>query len=195
MSYHAAVWIDHSQAKVFHIDREGSIEDVLKGPKHHRERGSAEMEHFFHDVVKAVSDAQEILVCGPGSAKLELIRHVHRHDKPLEARIAERLRGLRERARAQRMAEEGEQRLMLALWGTGDELWDMDLADGSMVRVNPLQHLKVTHEVTGSSWRTYEPYLHPDDRAAFHAAVGAHMRGQTEFLEATYRTQDRDGKW
>lgn len=102
---------------------------------------------------------------------------------------------LRERARAQRMAEEGEQRLMLALWGTGDELWDMDLADGSMVRVNPLQHLKVTHEVTGSSWRTYEPYLHPDDRAAFHAAVAAHMRGQTEFLEATYRTQDRDGKW
>lgn len=87
MSYHAAVWIDHSQAKVFHIDREGEIEDVLKGPKHHRERGSAEMEHFFHDVVKAVSDAQEILVCGPGSAKLELIRHVHRHDKPLESRI------------------------------------------------------------------------------------------------------------
>jgi hypothetical protein len=73
--------------RVFHIDREGSIEDVLKAPKHHRERGSAEMEHFFHDVAKAVSDAQEILVCGPGSAKLELIRHVHRHDKPLEARI------------------------------------------------------------------------------------------------------------
>lgn len=87
MSYHAAVWIDHSQAKIFHMDREGFDESILKGPKHHHERGSAEMEHFFHDVVKAVSDAEEILVCGPGSAKLELVRHVHRHDKGLEKKI------------------------------------------------------------------------------------------------------------
>lgn len=87
MTYHAAVWIDHAQAKVFHLDREQSVEDVLKGPTHHRERGSAEMEHFFHHVVEAVADAQEILVCGPGSAKLELLRHVHRHDKKLESRI------------------------------------------------------------------------------------------------------------
>jgi stalled ribosome rescue protein Dom34 len=84
MTYHAAVWVDHAQAKIFHINRDGFEETVLHAPTRHRERGSAQMEHFFHDIVKEVSDAKEILVVGPGSAKLELVRHVHKHDKNLE---------------------------------------------------------------------------------------------------------------
>jgi signal transduction histidine kinase/ligand-binding sensor domain-containing protein len=102
---------------------------------------------------------------------------------------------LHERARAQRAAEEGEQRLMLALWGTGDELWDIDLETGSFVRINPLQHLKVTHEAKENSLRAYSPYVHRDDLAAFNAAIVAHVKGETEFLEASYRSPDREGNW
>jgi stalled ribosome rescue protein Dom34 len=87
MSHHVAVWIDHKQARVFHIDREGFDEATLHAPNRHHERGSAQMEHFFHDVVKALADAQEVLICGPGSAKLELVRHVHKHDHTFESRI------------------------------------------------------------------------------------------------------------
>jgi PAS domain S-box-containing protein len=102
---------------------------------------------------------------------------------------------LRERGRAQRAAEEGEQRLMLALWGTGDELWDIDLATGSFMRINPLQHLKVSHEAKETTLRAYAPYVHPDDLADFNAAIVAHVKGRTEFLESTYRSPDRDGNW
>ncbi|HET7845222.1 MAG TPA: ATP-binding protein, partial [Xanthomonadales bacterium] len=102
---------------------------------------------------------------------------------------------LHERARAQRVAEEGEQRLMLALWGTGDELWDIELASGSFVRINPLQHLKVTHEAKEHTLKAYAPYVHPDDVGSFNDAIVAHVKGETEFLEASYRSPDRDGNW
>jgi len=102
---------------------------------------------------------------------------------------------LRERARAQRVAEEGEQRLMLALWGTGDELWDIDLASGSFVRINPLQHLRVTHDAKENTLGAYAPFVHPDDLAEFNAAIVAHVKGDTEFLESSYRSQDRDDNW
>jgi hypothetical protein len=38
-------------------------------------------------VAEALRGAKEILVCGPGQAKLELIRHVHKHDHDVEASI------------------------------------------------------------------------------------------------------------
>ena len=52
----------------------------------HRKRGSVsgsrqpEDQHFYHEVVEALSGASEILIVGPGHAKLELIKHIHSHD-------------------------------------------------------------------------------------------------------------------
>ena len=39
---------------------------------------------------KAVNESKEILILGPGSAKLELIKHAHQHD----AKIAEKIVGV-----------------------------------------------------------------------------------------------------
>lgn len=88
---HAAVWIDHSEAKVFHVDDERFDPKVVQ-PRHHLKRHNittaehdhpADAEHFFHEVAQALTDVTEILVVGPGSAKLELIKHVHKHDHGL----------------------------------------------------------------------------------------------------------------
>jgi hypothetical protein len=38
-------------------------------------------------VTKALADAHDILVVGPSTAKLELLRYVHRHARALEPRI------------------------------------------------------------------------------------------------------------
>jgi hypothetical protein len=38
-------------------------------------------------VIKAVSGAGEILIVGPGAAKLELIKHAHSYDTKVSAKI------------------------------------------------------------------------------------------------------------
>src|SRR6266852_4010179 len=80
--FHAIVWIDHSQAKVFHIGLSGEDEITLHPhlpTRHlHHKANSIGSGHagfdkeFFAQVMNAVSDAGEILIIGPASAKTEL---------------------------------------------------------------------------------------------------------------------------
>lgn len=85
--FHAAVWIDHEQAKIFHIDEHRFDEALIHAPNQHVRRDPAAAEHFYHQVATALASAGEILVVGPGSAKLELIKHIHRHDRGLDDKI------------------------------------------------------------------------------------------------------------
>lgn len=39
-----------------------------------------EDQHYYHEVVEALAGTREILIVGPGHAKLELIKHIHAHD-------------------------------------------------------------------------------------------------------------------
>jgi stalled ribosome rescue protein Dom34 len=95
MTKHAAVWIDHNEAKVFRIDS-GDFDPKKIEPHHHVKRHSsvtaehahpADALHYFQAVEKALADVEEILIVGPGSAKLELIKHVHKSNAGLEHRI------------------------------------------------------------------------------------------------------------
>ena len=73
--FHAIVWIDHSQAKVFHIGLSGENE-VIVHPRmptkhlHHKANSTgsghaAPDKEFLAQVMNAVSDAGEILIIGP----------------------------------------------------------------------------------------------------------------------------------
>ncbi|HEY5146197.1 MAG TPA: hypothetical protein VII82_05495 [Polyangiaceae bacterium] len=90
---HVAVWIDHKEAKIFHVVTEGFDVTQVKAPHHHVTRKADEQgthagsERYFHDVASALKDAEEILLVGPSSAKLDFFRHVHKHDHALEAKI------------------------------------------------------------------------------------------------------------
>ena len=94
---HAVVWIDHSEAHVIHFDAEASESEVVKTksthPHLHHKSGSTGSghsgsdKHYLHAVIEAVADAQEILVVGPGKAKLELLRHADQHDPKIAAKI------------------------------------------------------------------------------------------------------------
>lgn len=85
--FHAAVWLDHNQAKVFHIDEQRFDESLIHGPKSQVRRDPAAAEQFYHLVAQAIEAAGEVLVVGPGTAKLELIKHVHKHHKALGDKI------------------------------------------------------------------------------------------------------------
>ena len=94
---HAVIWIDHKEAHVIHFDADDSASEVIKTrsthPHLHHKSGSTGSghsgadKHYLHAVAEAVADAREILVVGPGSAKLELIRHAEKHDPKVATKI------------------------------------------------------------------------------------------------------------
>jgi stalled ribosome rescue protein Dom34 len=97
MPTHAVVWIDHHEARVFHLHPEGVDETTVLAPRHHIHRhpkGRGEPtthrdddHRFFLDVARTLEGADATLIVGPSSAKLEFFRHVHRHDHALEAKV------------------------------------------------------------------------------------------------------------
>jgi stalled ribosome rescue protein Dom34 len=94
--HHAVLWIDQHEAKIFHFDAESFDASTIESPHHHvrkhpqvtAERNHpADAQHYYHEVAQALEDVAEILVVGPSTAKLEFIKHVHKHDHGLEPKI------------------------------------------------------------------------------------------------------------
>ncbi len=94
---HAVVWIDHQEAHVIQFNADASESEIIKTKSKHTHLhqksgilGSGHIsadESYLHEVIHAVSDAGEILVVGPGTAKLELLKHAHKHDAKISAKI------------------------------------------------------------------------------------------------------------
>ncbi len=96
MTTHVALWIDHQEARIFHVDADKVEQTSVAAPRHHlhhrrlaegAKAHPADTENFFHDVGRHVADADAILVLGPSTAKLEFIRHLHRHDRAIEPKV------------------------------------------------------------------------------------------------------------
>jgi stalled ribosome rescue protein Dom34 len=98
MTKYLAVWIDHKEARVFSIHPGKVDETTVTAPLqniHHKHAKGEEgvrahpndAKQFFHDVAQALEGAEQILVVGPSTAKLELLRYLHQHNRLLEARI------------------------------------------------------------------------------------------------------------
>ncbi len=95
--YHAIVRLDHSQARVFSFNPDEVDEmRVLSHPPHRQMHhkagtigsGKSEEDHaFFHTITAALDQAGEVLVVGPGAAKLHFIRYLHRYDPALEPKL------------------------------------------------------------------------------------------------------------
>ena len=99
---------------------------------------------------------------------------------------------------AQRAVRAGAERLKLALWGNGGEMWDINMKDGTYVQENRIPGLAVGGVGGVGGPRTvheYRKYIHPDDLAGFEQALVAHLKGQADFFEASYRTPDLGGDW
>jgi stalled ribosome rescue protein Dom34 len=96
--FHAVIWIDHREARVFHFsptDVEKLVLHPDKPTKHiHHKANSIGSGHatadkdFLHAVIASVADAGAVLITGPGNAKSELIKHIHEHDPRLMKLIA-----------------------------------------------------------------------------------------------------------
>lgn len=90
MTHQAAIWIDHLEARVLRLAREGSgyyVEVVRADDLHeqthtkvgdgHRHPASPK---YLEQVADIVAQCESVLVCGPAAAKDELARHIaHAH--------------------------------------------------------------------------------------------------------------------
>ena len=91
--HHCAVWIDHQEARVFKFDGDAVVQtDVQPAghPDHHIRREPVKHPDdakFFQQVAGALREAERVLVVGPSTAKLGLLRYLHAHDKAIEARV------------------------------------------------------------------------------------------------------------
>ena len=96
--YHAVVWIDHHEARIFHFSP-SEVDQLVLHPHdptrhiHHKANsigsGHAAEDHaFLQAVAESVADAGAILITGPAGAKTELVKHIHRHDPRIMNAIA-----------------------------------------------------------------------------------------------------------
>ena len=88
-----------------------------------------------------------------------------------------------------------EERLKLALWGSGDALWELDLQRGLLHRMGGENLLGGPREdvMTLDDWRRYA--VHPDDLPALETALGEHLSGNTPYYESEHRIRAGDGQW
>jgi stalled ribosome rescue protein Dom34 len=96
--FHALVWIDHREAKVFHFDADSSNSATIHNSHAHQnlhhKANSSDSGHvpvdkeYLQRVVKEMAAAGAILVVGPGSAKTELNNYIQQHDPQLAAKIS-----------------------------------------------------------------------------------------------------------
>jgi hypothetical protein len=95
--YHAVVWIDHREARVFHFSAT-DVERLVLRPDdptrhiHHKANsigsGHAVADHdYLHAVAESIADAGAVLITGPAGTKTELVEHIRVHDPELTRRI------------------------------------------------------------------------------------------------------------
>ena len=96
--FHALVWIDHREAKVFHFnaaDAERMVVTSTHPTQHlHHKANSGDSGHVpvDHDYLKRVTQeiakAGAILIVGPGNAKTELMTYLGQNNAALSAKVS-----------------------------------------------------------------------------------------------------------
>lgn len=94
---HVVVWLDHQESHVIQFNADthenSTITTRSKHGHVHQKAGvvgsghAAADQNYLHEVAAAVSGCGEILIVGPGSGKLELIKHMNRHDPAIAEKV------------------------------------------------------------------------------------------------------------
>ena len=96
--YHAVVWIDHHEARIFHFNP-AEVDRAVVRPNDpnvhiHHKAGSIgnghapEDQDFYQRVAAKIADAGKVLLTGPANAKTELVKHLHRKHPELIENLA-----------------------------------------------------------------------------------------------------------
>lgn len=89
-TFHAVVWVDHSEAHVVMFDREHMKAQRIKSRSHHKHQGKSEDNAaFFADVASALTGIHEVLLAGPGLARNQFRQWCGSHQPTAAAMIVD----------------------------------------------------------------------------------------------------------
>ena len=92
-TYHAVVWMDHSESHVLMFDQEHIERQLIKSKSHHKHQGKAhDMGTFFKSVSEALEATHEILITGPGSTRVEFQEWCKVHAPQTASRIVDSIK-------------------------------------------------------------------------------------------------------
>ncbi|HET7845544.1 MAG TPA: two-component regulator propeller domain-containing protein, partial [Xanthomonadales bacterium] len=109
--------------------------------------------------------------------------------------IAGQRRKVRREKEYTRELREREERLRVAIWGSGDEFWDWDIGRGVLFRIGAdgLLGYEPEQQISGDDWR--KRAVHPDDLPRVEQILAEHVAGQREFFESEHRIRNAAGEW
>ena len=82
-----------------------------------------------------------------------------------------------------------EERLKLALWASGDGMWDWNIVENKVYRTNMVPQMSF-----GKSDKLLIDNIHIEDRDRVSRLLKEHLDGHSEFFEAEYRVEMDNGK-
>ena len=91
--------------------------------------------------------------------------------------------------------KEGEERLRLVLWGSGAELWDIDMGSMLIKRSNMLPGLCINEQGDTITFAGLLSTVAPEDAPSLSEAFVAHAKAKVEAFEAWFRLRNSDGEW
>jgi len=100
-----------------------------------------------------------------------------------------------QRALKFRAIRQREERLSLALWASGNELWDWNVPESTMFRSNKLNTLFTEESLEHFDYNTLNKRVHKDDIEELITTFKCHVNNESDFIEATYRLKAPTGDW
>lgn len=99
-----------------------------------------------------------------------------------------------ERQQSMALIKTSEERMQLALWGSGDSIWDWNLTDNQVFRTS-LLFLGYEQNNVGNTIQAFKELIHPDDLPILEHELGEVLKGHTNEYSAQYRLKSMNDEW
>lgn len=97
-----------------------------------------------------------------------------------------------EEKQIQQQISDSHERFKLAMWGSGDRLWDWHLVSETLTMTQLSQDNELTQQLTRQQ---YLALIHPEDRQVLQQTLARYLAGKIPYFEAEYRSFSADGEW